>query len=152
MHPQVADGQLKVIPRSNVQKRPTSAAHPPQGFMVRKRFDMICIISGASGSPYSIFETHEAAGSPMIRPQNVPKPVPLTPADLAKAMATVGPLNVLAAFYRARASTGAEALETAAKRNGSEQAAKPNEEQEGTEEKAEEEDVIDKVAKLYDVY
>lgn len=88
----------------------------------------------------------------MIRPRETPKPEPLTLLDRVKVMATVGPTNVIAAFYGALASAGAEALETVAKKNGSEHVEKANEEREAAAKEAEEEDVIDSVVRLYDVY
>ncbi len=88
----------------------------------------------------------------MTRSPEAPKSVPVTPVDVAKGMATFGPLNIVAAFYRALAGAVAEELDAVANSRGLEQAAKPNDEQEGGEDEAREEDVIDKVVSLYDVY
>jgi hypothetical protein len=89
----------------------------------------------------------------MVRPANAARPVPSTLVDLASVIAAIGPINATESFCRALASAGAEALGTAAKKRAPEHGTIPNEQQGGTEEKAEvEEDVIDKVVKLYDVY
>ncbi len=85
-----------------------------------------------------------------MRPTQAPKR--LTPLDVARVMMTFRPINVIAAFYQALANAAANESEVAAKRQDTAQAAKPEEKQEGVAEEPEEEDVIDKVVKLYDAY
>ena len=87
-----------------------------------------------------------------MRPPKAPIAKPPTSLDVARMMTTFGPMNIIVAFYRALASAAANELEAAAKRKGTENAAKPEEQQQALAAETEEEDVIDKVVKLYDVY
>ena len=87
----------------------------------------------------------------MVRPAKAARPASITSVDLARLMAAFGPIGVIEASCRALSSAGAEESEPTAKRNVSAEIAGANEEQQSSGD-AEEEDVIDKVVRLYDVY